>query len=74
MIQRQQLRRGARLIVVTVGRLNHFIDEGYISLREVKYLFLDEAGRMLDMGFEDSINFIFSHPSLTAKEERHSNV
>ncbi|KIH52209.1 DEAD/DEAH box helicase, partial [Ancylostoma duodenale] len=70
MIQRQQLTRGATILVATVGRLKHFLTDGYVSLREIKYLILDEADRMLDLGFEDSINFIFNHPSLTAKEER----
>ncbi|KAL6729517.1 hypothetical protein Aduo_000564 [Ancylostoma duodenale] len=70
MIQRQQLTRGATILVATVGRLKHFLTDGYLSLREIKYLILDEADRMLDLGFEDSINFIFNHPSLTAKEER----
>ncbi|ETN83787.1 DEAD/DEAH box helicase [Necator americanus] len=70
MIQRQQLNRGATILVATVGRLKHFLSDGFISLREIKYLILDEADRMLNLGFEDSINFIFSHPSLTPREER----
>ncbi|EPB73233.1 DEAD/DEAH box helicase [Ancylostoma ceylanicum] len=80
-IQRQQLTRevftakdylikGATILVATVGRLKHFLSDGYVSLREIKYMILDEADRMLDLGFEESINFIFNHPSLTAKEER----
>ncbi|KAK6034086.1 DEAD/DEAH box helicase, partial [Cooperia oncophora] len=69
MAQRQSI-RGATILVATVGRLKHFISEGYISLREIKYLVLDEADRMLELGFEASMNFILNHPSLAAKEER----
>ncbi|KHJ83460.1 helicase protein [Oesophagostomum dentatum] len=68
-LQKQQC-RGSTILVATLGRLKQFISEGYISLREIKYIILDEADRMLDLGFEDDINFIFAHPSLTAKEER----
>ncbi|VDO25461.1 unnamed protein product, partial [Haemonchus placei] len=69
MAQRQSI-RGASILVATVGRLKQFISEGCISLREIKYLILDEADRMLELGFEDSMNFILNHPSLAAKEER----
>uniref|UniRef100_A0A7I4XVN1 RNA helicase n=1 Tax=Haemonchus contortus TaxID=6289 RepID=A0A7I4XVN1_HAECO len=69
MAQRQSI-RGASILVATVGRLKQFISDGYISLREIKYLILDEADRMLELGFEDSMNFILNHPSLAAKEER----
>ncbi|VDP09673.1 unnamed protein product [Heligmosomoides polygyrus] len=70
MAQRQTLSRGATILVATVGRLKHFISEGYISLREIKYLILDEADRMLEMGFEDTMNYILKHESLSAREDR----
>jgi hypothetical protein len=53
--QRQQLRAlafGADLVVATPGRLTDFVDRGIVSLAMVQYLILDEADRMLDMGFE----------------------
>ncbi|WKX90786.1 hypothetical protein Q1695_009548 [Nippostrongylus brasiliensis] len=68
--QRTTLARGATILVATVGRLEQFLNEGSISLRETKYLVLDEADRMLEMGFKDSMNFVLNHPTLTAREER----
>ncbi len=49
------LRRGAQVIVACPGRLNDFIQSGSVSLSNVSYLVLDEADRMLDMGFEPQI-------------------
>jgi len=49
--QRQTLLGGLDLVVGTPGRLIDFIDSGYLSLRRIRWLVLDEADRMLDMGF-----------------------
>lgn len=53
--QRQQLRDlafGADIVVATPGRLTDFVERKIVSLANVQYLILDEADRMLDMGFE----------------------
>ncbi|HEX4484699.1 MAG TPA: DEAD/DEAH box helicase [Terriglobales bacterium] len=53
--QIQHLRSGAGLIIATPGRLQDFIDRRLVDLRQVKLLVLDEADRMLDMGFLPAI-------------------
>jgi len=62
--QRQAIRDGARVVVATPGRLLDLEQEGGISLGGVSYLVLDEADRMLDMGFEKDVRAIITmtHP------------
>jgi ATP-dependent RNA helicase RhlE len=58
MQERQQLdaiRRGAKLIVATPGRLEDFLSRKLVRLGQVKMLVLDEVDRMLDMGFQPAI-------------------
>lgn len=56
--QLRDLDRGADIVVATPGRLNDILEMRRISLRQVSYLVLDEADRMLDMGFEPQIRKI----------------
>jgi len=58
--QLQALRNGARLVIATPGRLEDFLDRNLIDLRALRVLVLDEADRMLDMGFLPSIRRIAS--------------
>jgi ATP-dependent RNA helicase RhlE len=58
--QLDAIRKGARLVVATPGRLEDYLDRGLISLSGVKMLVLDEADRMLDMGFLPAIRRIAS--------------
>jgi ATP-dependent RNA helicase RhlE len=58
--QLSSLRRGARLVVATPGRLEDFLDRKLINFRGLKMLVLDEADRMLDMGFLPAIRRIAS--------------
>ena len=50
------LKKGIQLLVATPGRLLDLMNQGYIDLSEIKMFVLDEADRMLDMGFIHDIN------------------
>ncbi|MFW6371944.1 MAG: DEAD/DEAH box helicase [Bacteroidota bacterium] len=58
--QTDALRKGVDVLVATPGRLLDLMDQGFISLQHIKYFVLDEADRMLDMGFIHDINKIIS--------------
>lgn len=54
------LKKGVDVLIATPGRLLDLMNQGYISLRDVDYFVLDEADRMLDMGFIHDIKKILS--------------
>jgi ATP-dependent RNA helicase RhlE len=56
--QKTRLKKGVSILVATPGRLLDLIQQDAVSLRDVKMLILDEADRMLDMGFIDDIKKI----------------
>ena len=58
--QLRDLERGAELVIATPGRLLDFMECRKIRLNRVSYLVLDEADRMLDMGFEPQIRKIIA--------------
>ncbi|HHH52207.1 MAG TPA: DEAD/DEAH box helicase, partial [Bacteroidetes bacterium] len=58
--QTRILMQGVDVLVATPGRLLDLIEQGYISLENIKYFVLDEADRMLDMGFINDIRKIIA--------------
>ncbi len=58
--QTAALRRGVDILVATPGRLLDLMNQGYISLKDIKYFVLDEADHMLDMGFIHDIKKIIA--------------
>ena len=59
-LQLANLRKGARLVVATPGRLEDFLSRKLVHFRDLRVLILDEADRMLDMGFLPAIRRIAS--------------
>ena len=57
-IQKQDLRQGCEIVIATVGRLLDHVQQKNIQLNKVEIVVLDEADRMLDMGFIDDIRKI----------------
>lgn len=68
--QLRQVERGCDLLSATPGRLVDLIERGRISLSKIKYLVLDEADRMLDMGFEPQIRRIVQGEDMPGTDDR----
>jgi len=58
--QTSELRRGVDIVIATPGRLMDLMNQGFVDLRNIEHLILDEADRMLDMGFINDIRKIIS--------------
>ena len=59
--QIRDIRRGVQIVVATPGRLIDLIERKAINLDQIKYVVLDEADEMLNMGFQDDIEFILQN-------------
>ncbi|XP_015218938.1 DEAD-box helicase 3 X-linked a isoform X4 [Lepisosteus oculatus] len=70
--QIRDLERGCHLLVATPGRLVDMMERGKIGLDYCNYLVLDEADRMLDMGFEPQIRRIVEQDTMPPKGLRHT--
>jgi ATP-dependent RNA helicase DDX3X len=68
--QLRMIERGCDLLSATPGRLVDLIERGRISLANVRYLVLDEADRMLDMGFEPQIRRIVQEEDMPGVHDR----
>lgn len=58
--ERQALVEGTEVVICTPGRMIAHLNMGYVDMKQLKFLVLDEADRMLDMGFYDDIMKIIS--------------
>lgn len=67
--QLRELERGCDLLVATPGRLVDLIERGRISLAGIRFLILDEADRMLDMGFEPQIRRIVEQEDMPRERQ-----
>jgi ATP-dependent RNA helicase DeaD len=60
-LQIRDLRRGVQIVVATPGRLIDLIERKAINLEQISFVVLDEADEMLNMGFQDDIEFILQN-------------
>jgi ATP-dependent RNA helicase DeaD len=60
-MQIRDLKRGVQIVVATPGRLIDLIERKAINLEQIEYVVLDEADEMLNMGFQDDIEFILKN-------------
>jgi ATP-dependent RNA helicase DDX3X len=70
MLQLRELERGVEILVATPGRLVDLLERARVSLQLIKYLALDEADRMLDMGFEPQIRKIVEQTDMPPRGVR----
>lgn len=70
MFQLRELEWGCDFLVATPGRLSDLIERGRVSLSRIHYLALDEADRMLDMGFEPQIRRIVEQEDMPRTGKR----
>ncbi|XP_008183055.1 ATP-dependent RNA helicase vasa [Acyrthosiphon pisum] len=68
--QREKILSGVHIIVATPGRLIDFVNRGLITFSSLRFIVLDEADRMLDMGFTPAIQCIFSDNTMVSSAER----
>ncbi|CAD2098980.1 ATP-dependent RNA helicase DDX23, putative [Plasmodium vinckei lentum] len=65
-----ELRRGVEIVIGTPGRLQDCLEKAYTVLNQCNYVIIDEADRMMDMGFEDAVHFILDNiPTSNLKSE-----
>ncbi|CAG0893106.1 unnamed protein product [Cyprideis torosa] len=68
--QLNKIMAGCHILVATPGRLKDFVGKGQVAFGNLRFFVLDEADRMLDMGFLPDINELMEHPSMPAKTQR----
>ncbi|XP_062417302.1 probable ATP-dependent RNA helicase DDX4 isoform X1 [Pungitius pungitius] len=68
--QIRDLLKGCNVLCGTPGRLMDVIGRGKVGLTKLRYLVLDEADRMLDMGFEPEMRRLVGSPGMPSKENR----
>jgi ATP-dependent RNA helicase DeaD len=61
--QIRKIKKGAQIIVATPGRLMDLLERKVVNLKEIRFVVLDEADEMLNMGFKEDIDHILSHTS-----------
>jgi len=70
--QKSQLQKGCNILVATPGRLLDFVEKGVVSFASLQYFVLDEADRMIDMGFMPDIEKCMASPDMPSTTNRNT--
>lgn len=70
--QKSKTSSGCNILIGTPGRIDDFVSKDYIGLENCKYFILDEADRMLDMGFEPQMRKLAGDHDMPDSDERHT--
>jgi len=70
--QRANLQRGCNVLVATPGRLLDFVEKDVVSFSHLEYFILDEADRMIDMGFMPEVERCMANPDMPDKTKRNT--
>lgn len=57
-------------MVATPGRLKDYVDKSILTFEDIKFMVLDEADRMLDMGFMETVDAVMNHSTMVSREQR----
>ncbi|XP_047996841.1 ATP-dependent RNA helicase vasa [Leguminivora glycinivorella] len=68
--QGDNISRGCHILVATPGRLHDFVDRNRVAFGSIRFIVLDEADRMLDMGFMPSVEKMMEHSTMVPMDQR----
>ncbi|EDV57999.2 ATP-dependent RNA helicase vasa isoform X2 [Drosophila erecta] len=67
--QNECITKGCHVLIATPGRLLDFVDRAFITFEDTRFVVLDEADRMLDMGFSESMRKFMTHPTMRPEHQ-----
>ncbi|KPU73666.1 uncharacterized protein Dana_GF14338, isoform C [Drosophila ananassae] len=67
--QNECITKGCHVLIATPGRLLDFVDRTFITFNDTRFVVLDEADRMLDMGFSESMRKIMTHRTMRSEHQ-----
>ncbi|KRF98680.1 uncharacterized protein Dwil_GK18312 [Drosophila willistoni] len=67
--QNESITKGCHILIATPGRLLDFVERTFITFEDTRFVVLDEADRMLDMGFSESMRKIITHPTMRKEHQ-----
>ncbi|XP_017061685.2 ATP-dependent RNA helicase vasa isoform X1 [Drosophila ficusphila] len=67
--QNECITKGCHVLIATPGRLMDFVERTFITFNDTRFVVLDEADRMLDMGFSESMRKLMTHPTMRPEHQ-----